>query len=156
MRFLRHLLLASAAGLLLVGGAQAADLPTKKTPPAPPATSCFASFMSWLNSTAADCPLSYMGITLYGTIDIGAGYSSHGTAFNNEFVTGVEELIQKNSQGARYTLVPNGLSQSNVGVKISNPWPRPASHSSPTLRPDLIPTLCSLRTARVRCPKTAR
>ena len=121
MGFLRHLLLASTAGLLLVGGAQAADLPTKKAPPAPPATSCFASFYSWLDSTAADCPLSYMGVTVYGTIDIGLGYNSHGVAFNSVYPTGIEELISKNSQGGKYTLVPNGISQSAVGVKISEP-----------------------------------
>jgi len=121
MGFSRHLLLASTAGLLFVGGAQAADLPTKKTPPAPPAASCFASFMSWLDSTAADCPLTYMGITVYGTIDMGVGYNSHGVAFNSVYPTGIEELISKNSQGGKTTLVPNGISQSNVGVKISEP-----------------------------------
>ncbi|HYA74430.1 MAG TPA: porin, partial [Roseiarcus sp.] len=94
---------------------------TKKAPPAPPATSCFASFYSWLDSTAADCPLSYMGVTVYGTIDVGLGYNSHGVAFNSVYPTGIEELISKNSQGAKYTLVPNGISQSNVGVKISEP-----------------------------------
>ena len=33
MRLLKHLLLASVAGLLAVSAAQAADLPTKKAPP---------------------------------------------------------------------------------------------------------------------------
>ncbi len=121
MGFLRHLLLASTAGLLLVGGAQAADLPTKKTPPAPPATSCFASFMSWLDSTAANCPLSYMGVTVYGTIDMGVGYESHGVDWNRQYPTGVEELISKNSQGGKWALTPGGLSQSNVGIKMSEP-----------------------------------
>jgi len=118
MRFLRHLLLASTAGLLLAGAAQAADLPTKKTPPAPPATSCFASFYDYMNSTAADCPLSYKGITLYATIDVGVGYMSHGEGFNREFPTGPEYLVSKNEQGAYSGLAPNALSQSNVGIKI--------------------------------------
>jgi predicted porin len=130
MRFLKPLLLASAAGLLFVGGAQAADLPTKKTPPAPPApASCFSSFLAYMNSSAQNCPLSYMGITLYGTIDMGVGYETHGTAFNPVYPTGVEELISKNSQGGKWLLTPGGLSQSNVGIKFAEPIPGAANWS---------------------------
>ena len=124
MGLLKHLLLASTAGLLMVGGAYAADLPTKKTPPAPPpAKNCFGSFWDYMNSSAADCPLSYMGFTLYGTVDMGVGYESHGTAFNPVYPTGVEELISKNSQGGRWLLTPGGISQSNVGIKMAEPIP---------------------------------
>ena len=42
---LKHLLLASAAGLLAVGAAQAADLPTKKAAPAAAKPNCYASFL---------------------------------------------------------------------------------------------------------------
>ena len=119
MRQLRRILWASAAGLALGGAAQAADLPTKKTPPAPPpATSCFASFYDYMNSTPQDCPLSYLGLTLYGQLDGGVGYSSHGTALNPAYPQGVAELISKASNGSRFQLVPNGLSQSNVGIKL--------------------------------------
>jgi hypothetical protein len=73
MRFLKPLLLASAAGLLAVSAAAAADLPTKKAPPAAEKPNCYATFWSWLDSTAADCPLSLYGITVYGQIDVGGG-----------------------------------------------------------------------------------
>ena len=101
-----------------MGGAQAADL--SKTPPAPPppATSCFASFWDYMNSTPQDCPLTYMGITLYGQIDVGGDYMSHGEAFNSAYPNGIQQLISKFSQGARWSPAPNGLSQSNVGIKI--------------------------------------
>jgi predicted porin len=118
MKIMIKILLSSVAGLAVIGGAQAADLPTKKTPPAPPATNCYASFYDWLDSTAADCPLSYMGVTVYGQIDVGADYNSHGVPFNGAYPQGIEELISKNSQGARYAFAPNNLSQSNVGIKI--------------------------------------
>ncbi|MGD1016246.1 MAG: porin [Roseiarcus sp.] len=118
MRLFKHLLLASTAGLLIAGAAQAADLPTKKTPPAPPATNCYASFYSWLDSTAADCPLTYMGITVYGQIDVGGGYETHASGFNKDFNNGVSELIAKSSKGGRWQAVPNGLSQSNIGIKM--------------------------------------
>ena len=119
MRTLGAILLGSAAGLVLIGGAQAADLPTKKGPPAPPpAKSCFASFYDYMNSTPNDCPLTYMGITVYGAIDVGAGYESHATRFNDAFPNGVSELVSKGSNGGRFQWVPNGLSQSNVGIKM--------------------------------------
>lgn len=119
MRILRRILAAGTAGLALAGAAAAADLPTKKTPPAPaPTTSCFASFYDYLNSTPQDCPLTYMGVTLYGQIDVGAGYSSHGAALNPANSQGVAELVSKTSNKGYYQLVPNGLSQSNVGVKL--------------------------------------
>jgi predicted porin len=118
MRMLRAILWSGAVGLAL-GGAQAADLPTKKTPPPiAPAASCFASFYDYLDSTPQNCPLSYLGVTLYGQIDAGAGYSSHGAALNPVYSQGVAELISRYSNGARYQLVPNGLSQSNVGLKL--------------------------------------
>jgi predicted porin len=105
-----------------VATAYAADLPTTKAPPAPPAAAnCYASFGSWLNSTAADCPLTYGGFTVYGTIDAGYGYETHGVAFNRQYPTGVEELISKNSQGGTWALTPGGLSQSQVGIKMSEP-----------------------------------
>ena len=103
--------------LTAVTAAVAADMPVK-APPAPPATSCYARFYSWLDSTAADCPLSYMGITVYGVIDVGAGYETNAARFNPVYPNGVSELINKFNNGARWQLVPNGLSQSNVGIKI--------------------------------------
>src|SRR5271155_1559940 len=118
MGLLKHLLLASTAGLIFIGAAQAADLPTKKTPPAPPQTSCYASFYDWLNSSAADCPLTYMGVTVYGAVDLGGGYETHASPFNKDYTNGVLELVSKNSNIGRWQTVPNGLSQSNVGLKI--------------------------------------
>ena len=45
------------------------------------------------------------------------GYESHGVPFNGNYPSGVETLISKNSNGARFTLVPNGLGQTHVGIK---------------------------------------
>jgi predicted porin len=118
MKYAGLSLVALLAGL---GYAQAADLPTKKASPPPQPSSCFSSFMSYLDSTPAECPLTWNGITLYGTIDMGAGYETHGTALNRAYPTGVEELISKNSQGGMWLLTPGGLSQSQVGVKVNEP-----------------------------------
>ena len=68
-----------------------------------------------------DCPLSWNGITLYGRYDIGAGYEMHGVPFNGNYPNGVETLIKKNSNGSRFTIVPNGLGQTYLGVKGVEP-----------------------------------
>ena len=104
----------------LVCGAHAADLPTQPPTPAS-APSCFASFVDYLLASAEECPLTWNGITLYGTLDYGAGYQTNGAPFNNVYPNGVEELISKNSNGRRYVLIPNGLGQSYIGVKGNEP-----------------------------------
>jgi predicted porin len=112
-------LLAGGATVILATAAQAADLPTKKTPPAPPVANCFATFLTWLDSTPAQCPLSLGPLTLYGAIDVGGGYATNAAKFNPYFPNGVQSIISKQSHGAAWQWVPNGLTQSNVGVKLS-------------------------------------
>jgi predicted porin len=106
-----------ALALALSGAAHAADLAPYTKAPASTSPSATPSCSSVEQFFATDCPLSYYGITVYGTIDIGGGYETHGAPFNSHIVTGVEELVQKNSNRAGWYLTPNGLSQSNVGIK---------------------------------------
>ena len=103
-------------------GAHAADLPTTKAPAAPPPVNCFSGLWNWLNTTAADCPLSYGGFTLYGTIDAGVGYEFNGAGYNQWWNNGVANIITKQStHGPQWLWTPNGLSQSVVGIKMSEP-----------------------------------
>jgi predicted porin len=101
----------------VVGAAQAADLPTAKPAPPPPTVSCFASLWDYMSASAADCPLTYMGITLYGQIDVGAGWAEHASKFSPYYNNGTNSIIAKTNQGAAWQWVPNGLSQSNIGLK---------------------------------------
>ena len=83
---------------------------------------CYASLWTWLNTTAADCPISYAGFTLYATIDAGVGYESNGAGFNGWWNNGVSNIITKQStHGPQWLWTPNGLSQSVVGIKMSEP-----------------------------------
>jgi predicted porin len=116
MKYLAVALLSSAVGIAWTG-AQAADLPTTKPASAPAGTPCFESLYAYMDSTPKDCPLSWWGITVYGVIDMGYGYSSHGANFNGAYPQGVAELIAKYSQGSKWQFVPNGLQRSNVGIK---------------------------------------
>jgi predicted porin len=109
------ILLASTAAIALGSAAQAADLPLYTKAPAPPLAP--ASCTSAEQFIVTDCPLTYYGITVYGTVDMGGGYETHGAPFNNNIITGVEELVQKNSNRAMWALTPGGMSQSNIGIK---------------------------------------
>jgi len=102
-------------GLLLAGAAGGAFAQTK----AAAKPDCFAAFTNWLDSSAADCPLSAYGLTLYGTIDVGGGYETHAAPLNGDAKTSVGELISKINNRSAWQAVPSGLAQSNVGVKIN-------------------------------------
>ena len=118
MKMLKSILMASGALFAFATLAQAADLPTKKgVAPPPEKPNCYATFWSWLDSTPADCPLSYWGITFYGQVDVGGGWESNHARFNKARPEAVQELVSKQSHGAAWQGVPNGLSQSNVGIK---------------------------------------
>jgi predicted porin len=117
MKVLSSIFLGSAAALALIGSAQSADLPTLKKAPPPPTVSCFASLYDYMSASAKDCPLSYMGITVYGQIDVGGGWAEHASKFSPSYNNGVFSVISKTNQGSAFQIVPNGLSQSNIGIK---------------------------------------
>ena len=116
---MRRFGVALALAIAAVGAARAADLPTEKEVPAPPAVNCFVSFWTWLDSTAADCPLSYAGFTVYATLDAGLGYYSQGAAWNPAVFNGTQGLISKQSNGSKWLWSPNNINQSVVGIKMS-------------------------------------
>lgn len=105
--------------------AGAADLPSQQPAlpalAAPAAKACFASVYDFLTSGPDDCPLSWKGVTLYGRLDYGVGYESHGAPFNGNYPNGVNTLIKKNGDQSHVTIAPNGLGQSYIGLKGKEP-----------------------------------
>ena len=101
----------------VTGLANPADTPTKKADLTPPLRDCFSSLWSYLNSSADECPLTYAGITLYGTLDGGYGYETHGVP-GNPSAGKVNYAIQKNSDNTHWLWSPNALSTSVVGLKM--------------------------------------
>ncbi|MBV1698030.1 MAG: porin [Hyphomicrobiales bacterium] len=67
------------------------------------------------------CPLTWVGVTVYGTVDMGFGYQTHGSPFDPNFPTGASYLLNKPSRQAEWTLAPNALSQSVIGIKSNEP-----------------------------------
>jgi hypothetical protein len=109
--------LALAAAVPLAGLARAADA---LAPPSP-APDCFRSLYDYLNASASECPLTYAGLALYGTVDVGYGFETNGAPFNRAFGPGAAYLISKATSGPRWLLSPNALSSSVVGLKMSEP-----------------------------------
>ena len=95
----RRYLLAAALGLAWVGtSAQAAD-------PLPDS-------------------LSLGGVTLYGTVDIGYAYQTHGVPSNGQFPGGLEYqafTTTRNFAGSVSTFASSGLEQSKIGVRVLEP-----------------------------------
>jgi predicted porin len=65
----------------------------------------------------ADGSLTMKGITLYGIVDVGIGYETHGAPFSDYFMASSADLIQKNGNHSAFGLTSNNLSQSRVGLQ---------------------------------------
>ena len=119
---MKKLGVALAMTIAAVGAAHAADLPTKKEVPAPPPVNCFSSLWAYMNSTAAECPLTYGPFTAYLTLDWGFGWESHSAGYNAAFNNGVSNIVTKQSGiNSAWLQTPNGINQSVVGIKMSQP-----------------------------------
>jgi predicted porin len=66
---------------------------------------------------ADDGSLTFHGITLYGAVDVGVTYQSHGTPLSNSAGLGLEYLISKNSNRSQFSVAPNAMTTSNIGLK---------------------------------------
>ena len=62
--------------------------------------------------------ISYHGVTVYGTIDVGYGYNSNGLPESSTLNTGLDWGLQKLGNGSVNALTNNAMEQSKVGVKI--------------------------------------
>jgi predicted porin len=70
---------------------------------------------------AADSSLTWNGITLYGIVDIGLQYQTHGVPVSDYFPAGTEAPISKNSNGSITAVTPNNWSQSRIGLSGNEP-----------------------------------
>jgi len=61
--------------------------------------------------------LSMYGITIYGTVDLGLSYQSHGSPFSDAAATNVNNFLIKSSNNPNLSLASNGMSISTIGIK---------------------------------------
>ena len=70
---------------------------------------------------ATDCQLTWQGITVYGAIDAGFGWQSHGAPWDPRSAVGASYLIQKQNNSALWGPAPNALTNSFIGIKGTEP-----------------------------------
>jgi predicted porin len=68
--------------------------------------------------------LSLGGVTVYGTVDVGYAYQSHGVPLSGQYVGGLEYqafTTTRNFAGSVSTVAESGLEQSKIGIRIAEP-----------------------------------
>jgi len=65
---------------------------------------------------ADDGSLTWHGVTIYGTYDVGVGWVSHGLPANGYNYEG-ESLINRNGDRSQFLIEPNNLSQTGLGIR---------------------------------------
>src|SRR4029077_8851855 len=100
--------------------AWAADTMPVKTPPAAAASTPKTCTDGW-GFISTDCQLTWQGITVYGTIDGGFGWQSHGAPMDPRSAVGGSYLIQKQNNLALWSPAPNALTNSFIGIKGTEP-----------------------------------
>ena len=70
---------------------------------------------------SSDTSLTYKGITLYGTVDIGLQYQTHGAPISDYFPGGSADIVQKNSNQSVFGVTPSNMSQSRIGLQGVEP-----------------------------------
>jgi predicted porin len=62
--------------------------------------------------------LEFHGVTVFGTIDVGYGYQTHGLPASGANYNGLPWQLNRISDGSQSSIVNNALEQSKIGVKI--------------------------------------
>jgi predicted porin len=65
--------------------------------------------------------LTWKGITLYGVVDLGLQYQTHGVTSSDYVAYSTEPVVQKNSNGSVTALVSSPLSWSRIGLSGKEP-----------------------------------
>jgi predicted porin len=91
--------------------------PAPPAPPANPTAPAAGNYNKAPSIVAEDGSLTWHGITLYGAIDMGLAYQTHGTPLSNSAGFGLGYLISKNSNKPYFGAAPNAESASNIGLK---------------------------------------
>ena len=109
-------LMLAAVGASCEVGASAADVVPNMVSLVTIATAPKPCASGW-DFIETNCELTWQGITLYGTIDAGGGWQSHGAPFDPRSAPGASYLIEKMNRSPMWTLAPNAMSTSTIGIK---------------------------------------
>jgi predicted porin len=82
---------------------------------------------AWAGNADPDVPppdnasLTWKGITLYGVVDVGLQYQTHGVSSSDYVAYSTEPVVQKNSNGSVTAPVSSPLSWSRIGLSGKEP-----------------------------------
>jgi predicted porin len=76
-----------------------------------------ARFFNSIPLPAKDGSLTYRGITIYGGLDLGIGYQSHGAPLSSVYGPARNYIPNPANSHTQVGFMPNALSYSNIGVK---------------------------------------
>ncbi len=68
-----------------------------------------------------DEALTFHGITLYGVIDLGLQYQTHGAPLSDFRPSGSGDIVQKNSRESAFGITPSNEGQSRIGLQGNEP-----------------------------------
>jgi predicted porin len=71
--------------------------------------------------------LTFHGVRLYGTIDAGLAYMTHGAPLSPTYNAGLPFMVQKFSNRSIFSVAPNGLGTSRIGLSGEEPVTRDLS-----------------------------
>jgi predicted porin len=112
---MRSILWCAAAAVAAIASNQTAFAQGQSAPVSQNApTAACGSFQDFF---ATDCPLTWHGVTIYGTYDIGVAWVSHGMPENGYNYEG-ESLVNRNGNHSQWVIAPNNLSQTGFGIKV--------------------------------------
>src|SRR3977135_467577 len=106
----------AVAGASLAVEAWAADIMPMKAPPAAAASAPKPCTGLW-DFIDTSCQLTWQGITVYGTIDAGVGWQSHGAPFDPRSAVAASYLIQKQNRSPPWSLAHNALGNSAIDIQ---------------------------------------
>src|ERR1700721_1687694 len=72
-------------------------------------------------SITNDDALTFHGVTLYGVIDVGLQYDTHGAPFSDFRPAASANIVQKNSRQSVFGVTPSNMGQSRVGLQGNEP-----------------------------------
>src|SRR6266478_9113715 len=109
---------ASGAWAAEPAASKAAPASTSATPSASAPKTCTGVW----DFIETDCQLTWYGITLYGAIDAGFTYQTHGAPLDTRSPPGSAYIVQRYSRSSsRWDVAPNGLQNSFIGIKGTEP-----------------------------------
>src|SRR4030088_3015822 len=110
----------AAAGASCEVEAWSADIMPRRAPPAAAASAPKPCTDGW-SFIGTDCQLTWQGITVYGAIDAGFGWQSHGAPWDPRSAVLASYLIQKQNRSPLWSLAPNAWTNSFIGIKGTEP-----------------------------------